>query len=214
MVKIVAISDSHTYENFEVPDGDILIHSGDISFRGTFAEMNKGMKWLGKFPHKIKIFVCGNHDFLGQEDSLLMKELAKENDIIYLENSGIEVLGLRVWGSPVSPFFNNWAFNKQRGEEIARYWKMIPDDTQILVTHGGPMGILDLVDRGTSNEAHVGCEELRKRVDELKDLRLHCFGHLHDNNGQYKDSLGKLFVNAAICNESYAAIQLPQVVFL
>jgi Icc-related predicted phosphoesterase len=214
MVKIICISDTHTYENFEVPDGDILIHSGDISFRGTFAEMNRGMRWLSKFPHKHKVFVCGNHDWLGETDPLLMRELAEENGVIYLDDSGIELMELRVWGSPVQPAFCNWAFNKQRGEEIARHWAKIPDDTQVLVTHGPPMSILDLVDKGTSQEAHVGCEELLKRVNQLKDLRLHIFGHLHDNNGQFKDSFGKLFVNAAICSEEYKPIQSPRIITL
>lgn len=219
MPKIVCVSDSHTFENFTVPDGDILIHSGDISFTGTFVEMSKGMRWLGKFSHKFKIFVCGNHDWLGETDPLLMKELANENGITYLDDSGAEIMGFKVWGSPVQPEFNSWAFNRKRGAEIAKHWAKIPENTQILISHGPPMGILDEVDRGIVNgidmgREHVGCEELKKRIDQLKDLRLHCFGHLHDSNGIYTDPSGKIFVNAAICTEEYKPIQSPRVITL
>lgn len=210
MPSIICISDTHTYEDFEVPDGDILIHSGDISFRGTFAEMNRAMIWLGKFPHKYKIFVAGNHDWLAEQDPSLMKALAEENGVIYLDDSGVEVMGLRVWGSPVQPEFCSWAFNRKRGEEIARHWAKIPNDTQVLITHGPPMGILDKLENGML----VGCEELRKRVDQLEDLRLHCFGHIHCGAGKYVAYSGKIFVNAAICTEEYKPIQQPHMITL
>jgi Icc-related predicted phosphoesterase len=210
MVKIICISDTHTYEKFDIPEGDILLHSGDISFRGTFAEMNRAMRWLGSLPHKYKVFVCGNHDWLGEQDPALMKALADENGVIYLDDSGVELMGLRIWGSPVQPEFCSWAFNRKRGEEIARHWAKIPEDTQVLVTHGGPMGILDKLEDGML----VGCEELRKRVDQLKDLKLHTFGHIHCAAGEYTDPAGKLFVNAAICTEEYKPIQNPHTIIL
>ena len=214
MVNLVCISDTHTYEKFPIPEGDILLHSGDISFRGTFVEMNRAMKWLGSLPHKHKVFVCGNHDWLGETDPLLMEELAKENGVIYLNDSGVELMGLKIWGSPVQPEFCNWAFNRKRGEEIARHWAKIPDDTQVLVTHGPPKDILDWVDRGDGSREYVGCEELRKRVDQLSNLRLHSFGHIHCAAGEYVDPNGKLFVNAAICTEEYHPIQKSHVVIL
>jgi len=211
MVKIVCISDTHTYDNFTVPDGDILLHAGDISFRGTFPEMNRAMRWLGSLPHKHKVFVCGNHDWLGETDPALMEALAKENGVIYLNDSGIELEGLKIWGSPVQPEFCNWAFNRKRGEEIARHWAKIPDDTNVLVTHGPPFDILDKVwDRpynSITGPDPLGCEELRKRVDQLLALKLHVMGHIHDSNGIYTDPSGKIFVNAAICNEEYKPIQ-------
>src|SRR5579863_6916609 len=109
-----------------------------------------------------------------------MRSLAEENGVIYLDDSGIEIEGLKIWGSPVQPEFCSWAFNRKRGKEIARHWAKIPEDTQVLVTHGPPVGILDEVDRGIisgveGGREHVGCEELRKRVDESKDLKLHCY---------------------------------------
>jgi len=217
MPKIICMSDSHTYENFEAPEGDILIHSGDISFRGTFAEMNKGMQWLGKFPHKFKIFVCGNHDWLGEKDPSLMKALAEENGIIYLDDSGIEIMGLRIWGSPVQPAFCNWAFNRKRGEEIARHWTKIPDNTQILITHGPPFGILDVNTEEPYHKhlgpEHLGCEELRKRVDQLKDLKLAVWGHIHSSHGEEFIN-GVKFVNASVLDESYNVVYKPIVVNL
>ena len=214
MVKIVAISDTHTYEKFPIPEGDILLHSGDISFRGTFPEMNRAMRWLGSLPHKHKVFICGNHDWLGETDPLLMEELAKENGVIYLNDSGVELMGLKIWGSPVQPEFCNWAFNRKRGEEIARHWAKIPDDTQVLITHGPPKDILDWVERMDGSREYVGCEELRKRVDQLPNLRLHSFGHIHCAAGEYTDPSGKLFVNAAICTEEYKPIQNSHIITL
>lgn len=217
-IKIVAISDTHTYENFTIPDGDILLHSGDISFRGTFPEMNKAMRWLGSLPHKHKIFVCGNHDWLGETDPSLMAELAKENGVIYLNDSGIELEGLKIWGSPVQPEFCGWAFNRKRGEEIARHWAKIPDDTQVLVTHGPPWGILDQVWNRPYNSItgpdHLGCEELRKRVDQLEDLKLSVFGHIHSSANEYRDDKGRIFVNAAVCTEEYKPINPIRVIDL
>jgi len=210
MVKIVAISDTHTHENFPIPDGDILLHSGDISYRGTFAEMNRAMRWLGSLPHKHKVFICGNHDWLGETDPLLMKELAEENGVIYLDDSGVDLMGLKIWGSPVQPEFCAWAFNRKRGAEIARHWAKIPDDIQVLITHGPPMGILDKLEDGMA----VGCEELRKRVDQLQSLRLHSFGHIHCAAGEYTDLKGKLFVNAAVCTEEYQPLQKAHIINL
>lgn len=217
MPKIVCISDTHTYENFEVPEGDILIHSGDISSRGSFAEMNRAMIWLGKFPHKFKIFVCGNHDFLGEQDPSLMKALAEENGVIYLDEGSVDVFGLKVFGSPWTPWFHSWAFNAQRGEEIARHWAKIPENTNVLITHGPPFGILDVNTEEPYHKhlgpEHLGCEELRKRVDQLKDLKLHVFGHIHSSNS-FEEINGVKFINAAICNESYEPIQPARIVEL
>jgi hypothetical protein len=107
---------------------------------------------------------------------------AKEllSNAIYLENSGTERLGLKFWGSPVQPEFNNWAFNVARGAAIRRYWQIIPEGTDVLVTHGPPFGVLD---KSLSSTPHLGCEELAKAIEQIRP-RLNIFGHIHGGHGQ------------------------------
>jgi Icc-related predicted phosphoesterase len=222
VVKICCISDTHNqHRKIEIPECDVLIHSGDYSYTGDFQSIWEINQWFGKLKSdsicKEVITVAGNHDFGFEKNSNLFRPLM--TNCIYLQDEPLDFMGFKWYGSPRTPTFGRWAFMNNRGKDIKKYWDRIPDDTQILITHGSPYGILDEVDRGIISGAeggreHVGCEELRKRVDQLKDLKLHCFGHLHDNNGQFKDNSGKLFVNAAICDESYSPIQPPQVINL
>jgi len=122
----------------------------------------------------------------------------------YLEDSGIEIDGVSFWGSPWQPEFNHWAFNLYRGEQLAQKWALIPDDTDVLITHGPPLGILDFVPSGE----HVGCEDLKNRVDQMPSLKAHIFGHIHYSYGMVARN-GKYFVNAANCSEEYEAVNVP-----
>ena len=222
MVKIAVISDTHCqHSSIEIPPCDLLIHAGDFSYVGKMVDVMELNQWFGKLKQngivKEIVAVAGNHDFIAQKNPSWTKETF--TNCIYLDGETCEVFGLKIFGSPYTPSFGQWAFMKDRGPQIAYYWKQIPDDTEVLITHGAPYGILDEVDRGIvsgveGGREHVGCEELIKRVNQLSNLKLHCFGHLHDNNGQFRDSLGKLFVNAAICSEEYKPIQPVQVVEL
>ena len=113
---------------------------------------------------------------------------------VYLEDSAVELLGLKVYGSPWQPFYGGWAFNLHRGPDLAAMWAKIPDDITILVTHGPPEGILDRNNWGEN----VGCRDLLGRVMELRP-RLHVFGHIHEAAGRL-DTLYTTFVNAATNN--------------
>src|SRR5207253_9796503 len=117
------------------------------------------------------------------------------SNAIYLENSGTELDGLKIWGSPVQPEFNNWAFNVARGAAIRRFWKMIPEDTDVWMTHGPPFGVLD---KSHPSTAHLGCEQLAKIVEQINP-RLHVFGHIHGSYGQ-STANGTRFVNASVVN--------------
>jgi Icc-related predicted phosphoesterase len=126
-------------------------------------------------------------------------------------------MGYKWFGSPISPEFNNWAFNRKRGKEIARCWSKIPDDTQILISHGPPYGILDVNKEEIYSQPlgpeHLGCEELRKRISKLKALKLNVFGHIHSSSGvEIHD--GVKFVNASVLNESYEVVYQPKVIEL
>ncbi len=126
---------------------------------------------------------------------------------IYLENSGTELAGLKLWGSPVQPEFNNWAFNVARGAAIRRYWQMIPASTDVLITHGPPYGVLDTAH---PNNVHLGCEELAEAIQQIRP-RLHVFGHIHGGQGQH-NSDGTQYVNASVVDEAYRLVNAPQVI--
>ena len=216
MPRIVCLSDTHNcIEQIDVPDGDILIHSGDATVQGTDQEVIEFVYWFAKLPHKIKIFVAGNHDWLFQTDNRYARLLLANSKMIYLQDSSTEINGLRIYGSPWQPRFFDWAFNLNRGAELAEKWKLIPDDIDILITHGPPNGILDLVPRKGWDE-NTGCEELRKRVEDIAKLgrlKLHVFGHIHCGYGMEQE-LGLTFVNASTCDEAYQPSHPPIVVDL
>ena len=210
MPRIVCISDTHNFhEQIVVPDGDVLIHSGDATVNGTIPEIVAFNEWFAHQSHQYKILVSGNHDWLYFLDNALARELTK-SAVIYLQDSSIEIDGLKIYGSPWQPRFFDWAFNLNRGYELAAKWAMIPDDIDILITHGPPYGILDLVPRKGWDE-NTGCEELRKRVEQIAAfgrLKLHVFGHIHCGYGIH-DEFGVKFVNASTCDEQYNPTQPP-----
>lgn len=198
-MKIVCISDTHTFQcQLDVPDGDVLIHSGDISFNGEPHVYKDFDKWLGKLPHKRKIIIAGNHDFNFYEFPWLSG--------IPLNNSGIRFDGISFYGSPITPTFFDWAFMADRGEQIKRYWDQIPLSTDVLITHGPPCGILDQ----TPRDQAVGCYDLLQAVKKIKP-KLHVFGHIHHSYGKLEED-GTIFVNASSCNEKYKPVNQPIVV--
>ncbi len=203
-MKIVCISDTHN-NTPDVPDGDLLIHSGDATGMGTLEEVCGFLEWFTALPHPEKVFVAGNHDFLLQSDP----EAVVMDGLTYLRDSGATIGGLRLWGSPWQPEFHNWAFNLPRcGEELRERWALIPDDIDILITHGPPFGHLDANKAGM----RLGCEELAKAVERVKP-RLHCFGHIHEGYGITRNE-DTIFVNASICTLRMKATNAPIVVDL
>lgn len=213
-MKIVCLSDTHNCnEQIEVPDGDILLHAGDATIRGTHQEVEDFLVWFSQMPHKHKIFVAGNHDWLYETENHFARLMTAKFNIKYLQDSFVEIEGLKIYGSPWQPRFFDWAFNLNRGVKLAEKWKLIPLDTDILITHGPPHGILDEVPRKFFVE-NTGCEELRKRVETLAEfgkLKLHLFGHIHCGYGQ-TEQFGVKFINASTCDEEYKPIQPPIVI--
>ena len=184
-MKIWHISDTHTYHGLlTVPeDIDMVIHSGDATNpRDPYAseqEMLNFISWFGSLPIRHKVFVAGNHD-LCIERNLVTKIDFMKNGIVYLENDYTEVEGLKIWGSPFTPSFGQgWAFNKKRSA-LHDIWKEIPDDVDIVVTHGPPKGILDLAYHQLNCIEFCGDEALRKRM-YLLNPKLCLFGHIHNN---------------------------------
>lgn len=200
----MVISDTHCrHRSVKLPKGDVIIHAGDICYQGEKLEVEDFLRWFSQLNFKYKIFIGGNHDFfLEKARPGVLKKLIPEN-ITYLKDCSIEIEGLKLWGSPYTPWFFNWAFNKHRGLQMKKEWGQIPLDTDILLTHGPPFGILDMV----VNEQHVGCKDLLNRVLEVQP-KVHVFGHIHESYGS-KRLHGIRFYNACVLNESYELVNKP-----
>jgi len=214
-MNIVCISDTHErHAGLTIPDGDVIVHAGDLTLSGDVEAIVDGFAWLSEMPHRNIIFVPGNHDFGFQDIPGLRSELAQRFPrVTVLMDESTVIGGLRVYGSPYQPWFHDWAFNFAPGDEglvdAQARWAKIPDATQILITHGPVRGILDRVRNGE----RAGCPQLRARIAELDDLRLHVCGHIHEAYGT--EEHGRvLYVNASTCDVHYRPVQAPIVVDL
>jgi len=204
-MKMIFISDTHgQHDKVLLKEGDILIHCGDFTRRGSVEDVNSFTNFIRVQKFKYKIVIAGNHDFSFEDHrSDEVEKVFKKNGIIYLNDSGFEIEGLKFWGSPVQPEFYDWAFNRKRGEEIRRHWELIPGDTDILITHGPPFSIMDRCAHGE----RVGCEDLLEVVKKLKP-KVHAFGHIHEDYG-LKEIDGTYFINACNLDEEYKFKNLP-----
>lgn len=219
-MKIVAISDTHQlHDRLTVPDGDVLVHCGDFTNKGDLTPLRNFFNWFTRQPHQHKVVIPGNHE-LGldvgpmrvQKLSVVREYTEQFTNLIYLENSETTIDGIKFYGSPITPYFFDWAWNVQRGSAIAAHWNKIPDDVQVLITHGPPHGILDLVTDSLGRDPHQGCEDLRERIKHLRDLKVHLFGHLHLEGGQSLVQDGVTFANAAMCDDRYRIERTPVIV--
>lgn len=207
-MKLTFISDTHSlHDNLVIEPGDILIHCGDFTNKGSLEDTANFACFMAKQNFKHKIVIAGNHDFCFEDDR---KKDAEQyftlNNVIYLNDSGIEIDGLKIWGSPVQPEFLNWAFNRERGDDIRKHWKLIPGNTDILLTHGPAFGILDRVLEGEN----VGCVDLLEKIKQIKP-KIHAFGHIHESYG-FSEKEGTVFVNACSVNRNYQLVNPPIVV--
>ena len=133
---ITFISDTHGLHNrLNLNEGTLLIHSGDITEYGTEEEVNEFLHWFSRQNFKHRIFIAGNHDLFLEECTSAKRKRMIPLDIINLQNSGIEIEDLKIWGSPVTPYFLGMAFNARQGTEIRKVWNKIPAGTDILITH-------------------------------------------------------------------------------
>lgn len=196
---VVVISDTHNmYSNLKLPKADMLICCGDMLGSGSLGQLTMFNEWLIKQPFTYKIVIAGNHDWCFQNNKHSSRNILENKNIIYLQDESVTIDGINFYGSPQTPFFFDWAFNVQRGEAIKQYWDKIPNDTDVLITHGPPYGVLDVVPR---NNEHVGCEELLLAVERVNP-KYHLFGHIHNGYGRYQ-SEHTTFINASICTEEY-----------
>ena len=214
-MRITFLSDTHTKHrlvNSFLPGGDILIHAGDFMSSGyNPSEAESFFSWYDSIEgYETKILISGNHDRIMENDpSWASGVLSGYKTIEYLQDDGLTLYfdgpngdfpedNIHIWGSPWQPEFCNWAFNLPRsGEEIKGKWNLIPNNTDILITHGPPFSKLDFVNRG----GNVGCEELLGKVNSVKP-KIHVFGHIHEGAGYVFDGTTHFF-NAAVLNDRY-----------
>lgn len=161
--------------------------------------------WLNKQSFKHKIVVAGNHDTLFEYDPYTARALLK--NCTYLEDSGVTINGIHFYGFPWQPEFMNWAFNLPRGKQLQTKWELIPNNTDVLITHCPPYGILDFANY---SNAHVGDRDLLTRVKEVKP-KLHIFGHIHEGFGKVEQN-GTVFINASFCDERNNVKNMPIVI--
>lgn len=194
-MKLVAISDTHSlHDDVVVPDGDVLVHAGDLTRRGTLEEFRDFRRWLDDLPHDHKLVVPGNHDFCLEDPDRRELILSEVTGARLLVDEAVELNGKLFWGAPWQPKFFEWAFNRERGRALREKWELIPEDVDVLVTHGPPRGFGDRVAQGD----RVGCAELRKWLKQVRP-DLHVFGHIHEGYGRY-DLDGIRLVNASVCD--------------
>lgn len=215
-MKIALISDTHGSHSLvpDLPTGiDLFIHAGDFCNSGKYwDEIESFNSWLDKIPlpKERKLVCAGNHDILfdeyhigsGPEEAKKARSLITNG--IYLQDESIVFGGVKFYFSPWTPEFYGWGFNVNRGTEIAEFWKKIPEDTQFLVTHGPPYGILDQPLPGRQD--HVGCVDLNERVLQLPKLKYHVFGHIHGGRGVLCRGIlasPVTYINASFLTERY-----------
>ncbi len=200
MTKIVCISDTHRQCPMDLPKGDILIHAGDFDIRDEF-ELNHTINWFIAVDFKTIVFIGGNHDIYLEQLFKVGIMPKMPNNVHYLMNNSIVVNNIKIWGSPFSPQFGNWAFMGHL-EELNKIWQTIPEDTDIVITHCPPFGINDQA-RGISQ----GCPSLRNKIKEIKP-KLHCHAHIHEGYGVYQDE-HTTYINASLMDEFYNMINKP-----
>jgi len=216
-MRIVALSDTHGYHRkVNIPDGDVLIHAGDITTNGQLTIMDDFAQWMKQFPHK-KIVIFGNHDRYEEQNSIrdLAIQYLLDAGITYLQDNDITINDAKFYGAPWSPRFYDWSFNVDRGDAIAKKWALIPDDTAVLITHSPVHKILDEAPRGhwfgEDIFENAGCEELAKRITQLKQLKVHLSGHIHEGSG-VKVINNIVFANCSICDGRYNPINPVRII--
>ncbi len=204
-MRVVCISDTHgKYRGLTVPDGDILVHAGDITCFGRPLEFFDFNEWLGELPHKHKVVIGGNHDaaMAIQSRDFADKILSNAH---YLQDSEVVVDGVRIYGAPWTTEFNGWHFMLPRGSaELRAKWAKIPEGIDILVTHGPPAGKCDY---SKLSKWYTGCDYLREAVLKVRP-KYHIFGHNHEGYGV---QLGEFttFINASCLTRSYILANPP-----
>ena len=183
-LRCLHISDIHNFfePHFKYDlDVDIIVCTGDAQCY-TETEFHNFVEWYQGFPILYKIYVAGNHDKFIYENRKFCKKVFEEAGIIYLDKESVVIDGIKFYGEPTTPTFGNWFFMANR-DKMCRHWAQVPDDVDVLLTHGPAKGILDLTKKRDGSLEMCGCNALNSRIKELKQLQAVCFGHIHNCTG-------------------------------
>ena len=212
------ISDTHDVHqdlNMIVPQNtEILFFTGDMTYRGAEWEFVKLLEQFKVLSARIPLIVgcLGNHERGAEGNEEELKRRFKEVGVTLLHHESIEIEGIKIFGSPYSPWFFDWAYSyynpnmgtQQRDDRSGKeVWEDIPEDTSILLTHGPPYLILDQCRNGA-----VGCPDLRRRVESIFSIRYHMFGHIHESAGITKVG-GVTYSNGAVMDGKYKFVNKP-----
>jgi len=221
-MKITVTSDLHG-DFPETPGGDLLIIAGDMTTNDSVKQWKLFYDWLAAQNYRQKVYIGGNHDnFLAQSISSEEERAildVKPTNTEYLRDSGMEFEGLKIWGSPwtadfpeINPHCTAFTIPWQDQDALNAKWAMIPDDIEILITHGPPFEILDSNFEGVC----LGSMGLRERIAYLPRLKLHVFGHIHESYGKYWSGItyfgeyvSPIFINASHMNAQYEGVNPP-----
>jgi Icc-related predicted phosphoesterase len=208
-MKICCISDTHKqHSKLDLPsplDVETIIHSGDFS--GSKKSLHDFLLWYSELPYKNKILVAGNHDvFIEEMGYELVYNLCESLGIIYLQDSSIEIDGINFHGSPWSNTFGLWSFMADESD-LENYWNLIPLNTDVLITHGPAYKKGDRVNNNWNNDKHVGSKTLLKRLELLTRLKLHTFGHIHEDYGLHTNE-NQNFITYNACSFDYYKTEL------
>jgi len=208
-VRLVIISDTHGWhDELVLPEGDVLIHCGDLcdGVNPRSDELRALDAWFARQPFDHILYTGGNHDRAIQELAGYMDQ-PLDNALLLIDDS-VQIDGVHFWGAPWVPDLQGWAFYADSSTLKAK-WAEIPEDTDVLITHTPPAGVLDLPGSMTR---HIGCQALTERLHALTP-RAHCFGHVHASRGT--QARGETtFVNAAVVGGKYpyAVMHAPIVI--
>lgn len=197
-MRILHLSDTHGAHHRlkALPEADVLIHTGDFTLDGSEVEASDFINWLCNLPYAHKIFICGNHD------ECLYGAIIEGLDanVHYLNNSGIEIDGIKFYGVPM--FLNDCITGRQ-----FQNYANIPDNIDIVITHEPPYGILD-----ESDKTNFGSKELLQRIKSISPAA-HLFGHIHCQQGI--ERLGTtIYSNGTTINNGIINLQTPIIIKL
>ena len=207
-MKIVAFSDTHGQRDkrltewFNFNPADLLIFSGDLQ-RNQYDFGEDFIDWIHALPYTDKILVFGNHD---GNYIYILEYAEKYPEIKFLMNSCININGINIFGSPYSVRYQDWWFMME-DKELSKIWKEIPEDTEILITHCPPFGILD----STFDGYNAGSKTLLEKINRLEKLKYHFFGHIHESYGKQNIN-EKIFINVSLLNEIYYFTNYPVII--
>ncbi len=209
-MKLCCLSDAHSNLDFSVPEADLLLIAGDMepAYHNPYLSINLQSNWLNsefrywltEQPVKEIIFVAGNHSWIFEKAKDRVPKMNK--NFHYLEDSFIELFGLKIYGTPHQLNFNNWTFNLSE-EELSRKWELIPDDIDILLCHSPPYEIMDK----TSDNINIGSKSLLKRIEEIKP-KMVVSGHNHHEYGIIEKD-GIKYINCSLLDEDYKMTKKP-----